>query len=69
MKKCSNCSIEKEIGEFYLDKGKPSSQCKDCIKAKTKKNKENNKEKYQKYFKEYQQKNKEKLKEYKRNNY
>jgi hypothetical protein len=69
MKKCSNCSIEKEIGEFYLDKGKPNSQCKECIKIKTKKNKENNKEKYQKYFKEYQQKNKEELKEYKRNNY
>lgn len=55
---CSNCSTEKEIGEFYLDRGKPHSQCKECIKTKTKKYKDNNKEKYQKYFKEYQEKNK-----------
>jgi hypothetical protein len=66
---CSNCSTEKEIGEFYLDRGKPHSQCKECIKTKTKKYKDNNKEKYQKYFKEYQEKNKEELKEYKRKNY
>ena len=61
---CSNCSIEKEITEFYLNGSKPQSQCKECIKIKTKKYKENNKEKYQEYFKEYRQKNEKELKEY-----
>jgi hypothetical protein len=68
-KTCSNCLNEKEIDEFYLSRGNPQSQCKECIKTKTKKYKENNKQKYQEYFKEYQQKNKEELKEYKRKNY
>lgn len=66
---CSNCSTEKEINQFYIDRGRPNSQCKTCIKSKTKKYKENNKEKYKEYFKEYQEKNKEEIKEYKRQNY
>lgn len=68
-KLCKKCSFEKKISDFYLDRGRLQSQCKDCIKSRTKKYKEENKEKYKEYFKEYQQKNKEELKEYKRNNY
>jgi len=70
---CTNCTNEKEIYEFYTKYGKPESQCKDCIKFKTKerreKNKEKDKEKNHIYFKEYRQKNKERLSEYDRLNY
>lgn len=68
-KKCSNCSLIKEIDNFYEKFGKTYNQCKDCLKLKSKKYRQENKEKYQEYFKEYQEKNDEKLKEYKRENY
>ena len=33
-KVCTNCLNEKEINEFYIQSGKPQSQCKSCIKYK-----------------------------------
>ena len=33
MKTCTQCLIEKPESEFYLDRGKPRSKCKDCVKA------------------------------------
>ena len=70
---CKNCSIEKEISNFYLRNNKTNAQCKDCIKIKVKerrdKNKEIDKEKNHTYFKEYRERNKEKIKEWKRLDY
>lgn len=70
---CKNCSIEKEISNFYLRNNKTNSQCKDCIKIKVKerrdKNKEIDKDKNHTYFKEYRDRNKEKIKEWKRLDY
>ena len=69
-KTCSNCLNLKEVDQFYFTKyNKPDSQCKECIKEKTKQYKLKNKEKYQDYFKTYQQENKENIKEYKKENY
>lgn len=54
-KVCTNCLNEKEINEFYIQSGKPQSQCKSCIKYKASEyrenNRENNKEKLSEYYK------------------
>lgn len=66
---CTKCLNKISILNFYTKYNKPTSQCKDCLKAKTKKYRLENKEKYQKYFIEYQDKNKEDIKVYKNINY
>jgi hypothetical protein len=30
MRKCTKCSVDKDESKFYLKRGKPSAQCKDC---------------------------------------
>lgn len=71
-KLCSCCNTTKTINFFYKDKSKKdglSSHCKQCIRARTKQSYINNKDEKLSYLKEYTQKNKEKLKEYKKIHY
>lgn len=32
MKTCLECSTEKSIEDFYIDKGKPRARCKECVR-------------------------------------
>lgn len=42
---CTHCGDTKKVSDFYTSKGKPTSQCKECIKGKAKHYRDNNKEK------------------------
>lgn len=65
MKKCSSCSQEKEITEFYRNtktKDGLRSNCKECCGKTTKNYKLKNKENYIKIAKNYYEQNKDKIK-------
>ena len=51
---CTKCKIEKDITEYYTNKSKPISRCKECTKDKAnyyrKSNIELNKERKRKYY-------------------
>lgn len=64
IKICKNCNEEKEITEFYSNRGKPASQCKICVKSKQTKYYSENSEK----AKDYYQKNKDRINEVRRKN-
>lgn len=59
-KTCSKCGIEKDVGEFYKERGGMygvRSKCKNCIKKYYEENKEFNKESRKEYQKEWTKNN------------
>lgn len=69
---CTKCNCEKPFEEFYKNKNKKyglESQCKECLKCKSKEYRESNKEYISLRHKEYVDKNKEKIAEYKKEYY
>ncbi len=72
VKKCSKCSIEKPLDEFYKHYKKSSgveSSCKECFKERTKNYVKNNKEKVIKTRKQHYIKNKVKIRANQKNYY
>lgn len=62
---CKGCKEEHSIEEFYIRKetGKPRAECKKCFNIKNKERTNKNKDKIKQYKKEHYKKNKESLKE------
>jgi len=74
-KACSKCGNEKELSNFYRNKGKKDGrtpECKECVKARVKKYRQDNSEAVKKRKKDYYERNKETViasqREYRRNN-
>lgn len=65
-KVCINCSLEKNINEFYYlkSRNKHQNKCKECVKKQARKYQQDNFEKIKKYKKEYFKKYREKNIEY-----
>ena len=53
MRNCSHCKLNKEDSEFYQNKGKPDSYCKECRKAASAKYRKANPDKVVSYKREY----------------
>lgn len=62
-KVCSLCKLEKNISDFYFNntRKKPTSRCKECLNILALNRYNKNKEKIKQYKKEYYMKNKEKI--------
>jgi hypothetical protein len=72
IKICSNCKIEKDINDFYIQNHKPISKCKECVKAKVNKYRMDNldvvKERKKTYYKNNKEHCNEKSKEFREKN-
>lgn len=64
MKRCSACEEKKGPGDFYLDKGKPRANCKDCHKRKIYDRRDEDREGFREYQREWNRKNPGKHAEY-----
>lgn len=63
-KKCTKCGEEKNVTDFYKDKGVKSgigSRCKDCVKKCSRESQLKNSSQRKEYLKEYSLKNKDRL--------
>jgi len=72
MKKCVKCEIDKDAGDFGIDKYKfdgLNSYCKACIRKRNAEQRKNQPEYYKKYAEEYREENRELLREKSRVSY
>lgn len=65
MKTCKICGVEKDVGEFYLNKkrGTYDAYCKDCFKIRVKERIAANPQKHREYVKTWYTRNVERMKE------
>jgi hypothetical protein len=63
MKICGTCKTDKPLDEFYFSKGKPSSRCRACTRAKASESHERNREHRRDYRHRYYEENKDKIRD------
>lgn len=63
-KRCTECNMQKDDSEFYLNRGRRVSKCKECLKSRASILYKKDKESKRQYANEYRGKNREKIADY-----